>query len=59
MAISADMMRADIQSLLIALPPDGTWMPGLGPYSEIISAMLDDPSLLIEEDAMPDDGNGP
>ncbi|WP_158746847.1 hypothetical protein [Acidisphaera sp. L21] len=47
-----------MQELLVWLPGDRSWMPATGPYATIIAEMLDDGTVLIEEDHMPDDGDG-
>jgi hypothetical protein len=58
-ATSAELLSTEVQELLMALPSNGEWAPGSGPYYEIINTMLDERSLLIEEDEMPEDGDGP
>jgi hypothetical protein len=58
-ALSVELLSPEVQRVLMAMPLDGEWMPGSGPYSEIINAMLDARSPLVEEDKMPEDGDGP
>ncbi|WP_158745659.1 hypothetical protein [Acidisphaera sp. L21] len=57
--IAREILEPRVQELLLDMPLDGAWTPGAGPHSEIISTMLDDGTLVIEEDRMPEDGDGP
>jgi hypothetical protein len=59
MAMSAELLSVEVQNALLSLPADGTWAPGVGPYYETINDMLDNRSLLIEEEDLPEDGDGP
>jgi hypothetical protein len=67
--IEAEMVRADnllilaleileprVQELLTDAPLDGAWMPASGPHTEIIGMMLDEGSLVLEEDQGVGDG---
>jgi hypothetical protein len=57
--IAREILQPRVQELLLDMPIDGAWMPGVGPYAEIITAMLDEGTLVIEEDHMPEDGDAP
>jgi hypothetical protein len=58
-AISRELLDPQVQELVLDMPIDGSWMPAAGPYTEIIDTMLDEGSLVLEEDHMPEDDDGP
>jgi hypothetical protein len=58
-AMSVELLSADVQEAILSLPTNGDWAPGRGRFSKVISEMLDNGTLLIEEDQMPEDGNAP
>jgi hypothetical protein len=41
-----------LNETLMAMPSNGGWMLGTGPYSPTLMIMLDDCSLLVEENIM-------
>jgi hypothetical protein len=57
--ISREILEPHVQELLVGMPLDGAWMPAAGPYTEIINAMLDEGTLVIEEDHMPEGDDVP
>jgi hypothetical protein len=57
--ISREILEPQVQELLVGMPLDGAWMPPAGPYAEIINAMLDEGTLVIEEDHMPEGDDVP
>jgi hypothetical protein len=57
--ISREILEPRVQELLFDMPLDGSWMPAAGPHAEIIGTMLDEGTLVIEEDYMPENGDGP
>ena len=38
--IASELLSTEVQDVLIALPQDGSWASGVGPYSKIINEML-------------------
>ncbi len=46
----------EVQEVLLLLPSDGQWLPGRCAHKEIIMALLDEDSPLIEENEQPVDG---
>jgi hypothetical protein len=57
--ITLEILSPRVQELLLDLPLDRSWMPGSGPYANVLGRMLDEGSLLVEEDEMPEDGDAP
>ena len=55
MLIAREILDPSVQELLLDMPLDGSWMQGSGLYSEIMTTMLDEGTLVLEEDQMPED----
>jgi hypothetical protein len=49
----------DVYDLLLALPVNGEWLPGNGPFRHLLTILLDEGSPLIEETHMPTDDKTP
>jgi hypothetical protein len=57
--IALEILSPRVQEVLLNLPLDRSWTPGAGPHADILGRMLDEGSLLVEEDEMPEDGDAP
>jgi hypothetical protein len=53
------MAEMELAKLLLALPADRTWMPGEGDFARLLTDLLDEGTLLIEEQISSDDSDGP
>ncbi len=53
------LLSPEVLQALLSLPIQGGWIIPVEPYAPALSGMLDDDTILIEEDTMPEDGDGP
>jgi hypothetical protein len=49
----------DVHDLLLALPSNGDWMRGDGPFRHLLMILLDEELPLVEETLMPTDDETP